>query len=134
MDRSSLNKVLLIGRVGEKPEGRYTPSGTSTTSFSLATNEVWGADEKRQEHTEWHSIVAWGKTAEFVSDYIQKGQLIYVEGRLRTRTWKDKNDNTRKTTEVVAQQITPLEWKNKKPEVDSGVSEPVDENEEELPF
>ncbi|NQU67996.1 MAG: single-stranded DNA-binding protein [Candidatus Marinimicrobia bacterium] len=133
MEKSSLNKVILIGRVGDKPEGRYTSGGKSTSSFSIATNETWGIDDNRQEHTEWHNIVAWGKLAEFSSDYLQKGQLICIEGKLRTRVWKDKEENSRKTTEIVADRVTPLEWKGKKSSVDTEVSD-ADDDEEELPF
>lgn len=133
MDKTSLNKVILIGRVGDKPEGRYTSGGKSTSSFSIATNETWITNDERQEHTEWHNIVAWGKLAEFSSDYLQKGQLICVEGKLRTRTWKDKEDNNRKTTEIVAGNVTPLEWKGKKTSVDTEVSDAGDEG-EDLPF
>ena len=133
MNKSSLNRAVLVGRVGDKPEGRYTPKGTSMASFSIATNEMWGNGEDRQEHTEWHNIVTWGKSADFVSDFIQKGQLICIEGRLKTRSWKDKEDNTRKTTEIVASSITPLEWKKNGAKAEPGVSEPNDD-EEDLPF
>ncbi|NOZ09138.1 MAG: single-stranded DNA-binding protein [FCB group bacterium] len=132
MQRSSINKVILVGRVGNKPEGRFTPSGTSTVSFSIATNEVWGTDDKRQEHTEWHNLVAWNKTADFVSKYIQKGQLIAVEGSLRTRSWTDKEEKLHKVTEVLCNSVTPLEWKSEEPAESS--SQVSDENEEELPF
>ncbi|MFQ6609623.1 MAG: single-stranded DNA-binding protein [Fidelibacterota bacterium] len=134
MDKTSLNKVILIGRIGDKPEGRYTAGGKSSSNFSIATNETWkGSDDERQEHTEWHNVIAWGRLAEFSSDYLQKGQLVCIEGKLRTRQWKDKDDNSRKTTEIVADKITPLEWKGKKEAADSGVSE-SDDDEEELPF
>ena len=132
MQRASLNKVIIVGRVGNKPEGRYTPSGVSTASFSVATNEIWGVGENRQEHTEWHNIVAWNKTADFVTKYIQKGQLISLEGTLRTRSWTDKDDHVRKTTEIICGTITPLEWKSDEP-TDSTVSD-GDDSEEDLPF
>ena len=115
MQRNSINKVILIGHIGNKPEGRYTPSGTSTASFSLATNEAWiDSDKGKQERTEWHNIVAWSKLADFATEYIQKGQLVYIEGRLQTRRWKDKEGNLRKTTEIICTSITPLEWKPNK--------------------
>ena len=132
MQTSSLNRVIIVGRVGNKPEGRYTPSGVSTASFSVATNEIWGVGENRQEHTEWHNIVAWNKTADFVTKYIQKGQLVSLEGTLRTRSWTDKDDNVRKTTEIICGTITPLEWKSEE-HADSAVSD-ADDSEEELPF
>jgi len=143
MQKSSVNKVILVGHIGNKPEGRYTPSGTSTASFSLATNESWiDSENEKQERTEWHNIVAWNKLADFATEYLQKGQLIYIEGRMQTRTYKDKEDIQRRVTEIVSTAITPLEWKttdknengsantvNKK---NPKVEEPVEE--EDLPF
>ena len=112
MQKSSVNKVILVGHIGNKPEGRYTPSGTSTASFSLATNESWiDSDNEKQERTEWHNIVAWNKLADFATEYLQKGQLIFIEGRMQTRTYKDKEDIQRRVTEIVSTVITPLEWK-----------------------
>ena len=112
MQRNSINKVILVGHIGNKPEGRYTPSGTSTASFSLATNESWIDNEKeKQERTEWHNIVAWNKLADFATEYLQKGQLVYIEGKLQTRTYKDKDDIQHWKTEVISNVITPLEWK-----------------------
>ena len=112
MQKSSVNKVILVGHIGNKPEGRYTPSGTSTSSFSLATNESWiDSENEKQERTEWHNIIAWNKLADFSTEYLQKGQLIYIEGRLQTRTYKDKEDIQRRITEIVSTAITPLEWK-----------------------
>ena len=112
MQKSSVNKVILVGHIGNKPEGRYTPSGTSTASFSLATNESWiDNDKEKKEHTEWHNIVAWNKLADFATEYLQKGQLIYIEGKLQTRTYKDKDDVQHWKTEVISNVITPLEWK-----------------------
>ena len=112
MQKSSVNKVILVGHIGNKPEGRYTPSGTSTASFSLATNESWiDSENEKQERTEWHNIVAWNKLADFATEYLQKGQLIYIEGRLQTRTYKDKESIQRRITEIISTAITPLEWK-----------------------
>ena len=112
MQKSSVNKVILVGHIGNKPEGRYTPSGMSTSSFSLATNESWiDSENEKQERTEWHNVIAWNKLADFASEYLQKGQLIYIEGRLQTRTYKDKENIQRRITEIVSTAITPLEWK-----------------------
>ena len=109
MQRGSVNKVILVGHVGQDPEPRYTPSGTAVVNISVATNEVRrDADGNEQKLTEWHRIVLWGKQAEFVGNYIKKGQLVYVEGRLQTRTWEDRNKVERRTTEVVADAITML--------------------------
>ncbi len=137
MQRSSINKVIVVGRIGNKPEGRYTPSGTSTARFSVATNESWmDSDNNRQEHTEWHDIEALGKNADFATQYLQKGQLVCVEGRLHTNAWTDKDGNNRKKTEIKCQSVTPLEWKNEKKSDNSNdsVKEPAIEGEEELPF
>ena len=112
MQRSSINKVILIGRIGAKPEGRYTPGGISTAKFSLATDESWvDVDKKKHAHTEWHSIVTWDKTADFVTHFLKKGQLVYVEGKIRTSVWKDKEGFNRKKTDIISSLITPLEWK-----------------------
>ncbi len=109
MQRRSVNKVILVGHVGADPEPRYTSSGTAVVNLRMATNEVWrDAEGKDQESTEWHSVVLWGKQAEFVANYIKKGQLIYVEGRLQTRTWEDRDKIERRVTEVRANAITPL--------------------------
>ena len=112
MQKSSVNKVILVGHIGNKPEGRYTSSGVSTASFSLATNEIWiGLDNKKQEKTEWHNIVAWNKLADFCIEYLVKGQLVYLEGKIQSRMYMDKNNIQRKITEIISTVITPLEWK-----------------------
>ena len=112
MQKSSVNKVILVGHIGNKPEGRYTPSGISTANFSLATNESWiDSENQKQERTEWHNIIVWNKLADFATEYLQKGQLIYIEGRLQTHTYKDKEDIQRRVTDVVSTTLTPLEWK-----------------------
>ena len=143
MQKSSVNKVILVGHIGNKPEGRYTPSGTSTASFSLATNESWiDSENEKQERTEWHNIVAWNKLADFATEYLQKGQLIYIEGRMQTRTYKDKEDIQRRVTEIVSTAITPLEWKTTDKK-ENGSANTVDKKnpkveehaeEEDLPF
>lgn len=96
---ASVNKVILIGYVGKDPEMRATQSGTAVVNFSMATTERGANNEKR---TEWHNIVAWQKTAEVVNQYVKKGDPLYVEGRLQTRTWEDKDGNKRQRTEIVA--------------------------------
>ena len=109
MQRGSVNKVILIGHVGADPEPRYTSSGTAVVNLRMATNEIWrDAEGKDQESTEWHRVVLWGKQAEFAANYIKKGQLVYVEGRLQTRTWEDRDKIERRTTEVRANTITLL--------------------------
>jgi single-strand DNA-binding protein len=102
----SVNKVILVGRLGQNPEVRYTPSGAAVANFSVATNESWtDKSGQKQEKTEWHRIVVWGKLAELCSQYLTKGRQCYVEGRLQTRQWQDKDGQTKYTTEVQAQTI-----------------------------
>jgi len=106
----SLNKVMLIGRLTRDPEMRYTPSGQPVTSFSIATNRYGGGtDGERKEFTDYHNIVAWniGKRslAELVAQYTKKGSLVYVEGRLQTRSWEGQDGQKRRTTEVVANDV-----------------------------
>ncbi len=134
MQKRSVNKVILVGRVGQSPEGRYTPSGLSVVNYSLATNETKSnSDGNKTDHTEWHNIVSLGKQADFVTEYVKKGQLICIEGKLRTQKWEDKNKVTHYKTEILADSVTPLEWKQDNEKVEDKVSEPV-ETEEELPF
>ncbi len=103
---SSLNRVMLIGRLGRDPEVRYTSDGVPVANFSLATSEFWtDKSGTRQERTEWHNIVAWNKLAELSRRYLAKGRQVFVEGRIQTREWDDREGNKRRTTEVVASQI-----------------------------
>ncbi len=102
----SVNKVILIGRLGQNPELRYTPSGAAVANFSVATNEVWTDKAgQRQERTEWHKVVAWGKQAELCNQYLQKGRQVYIEGALQTRQWQDQQGQNRSTTEIKANTI-----------------------------
>lgn len=103
---ASVNKVILIGNLGSDPEVRYTPSGAAVANFNIATNENWkDKNGQDQERTEWHRIVVWGKLAELCGEYLSKGRTVYVEGRLQTRDWTDKEGNKRYTTEIVANTI-----------------------------
>ncbi len=106
---ASLNKVILIGNLGRDPEVRYTQNGTAVANFTLATNEVW-TDKAggRQERTEWHRIVVWGKQAEIVREHLTKGKQVYVEGTLQTRQWDDREGNKRTTTEIKAARVLML--------------------------
>jgi len=107
--RQSVNKATVAGRLGGKPEVRYTNNGTAVANFSIATTEAWkDNDGNSQERTEWHALVAFAKTAEFCEKYLDKGDLVYVEGKLQTRSWDDKNGNKRQKTEIVADTLTPL--------------------------
>ncbi len=102
----SVNKVILIGRLGQNPEVRYTPSGAAVANFSVATNESWtDKSGQKQERAEWHKVVVWGKLAELCSQYLTKGRQVYLEGRLQTRQWQDKDGQTKYTTEVQAQTV-----------------------------
>ena len=105
MASASLNKVFLLGRLGTAPEMRSTANQLSVTTFSLATTEIRNTSGQRQEYTEWHRIVAWGKTAEICNQYLTKGSPVFIEGRLQTRSWDDKNGVKRYTTEIIASNI-----------------------------
>jgi single-strand DNA-binding protein len=105
----SVNKVILVGNLGRDAELRYTPGGAAVATLSLATTETWNDKEgQRQEKTEWHRVVLWGKQAETLSQYLQKGKQIYIEGRLQTRQWDDKDGNKRYTTEIRGDRIVLL--------------------------
>lgn len=106
MASRGLNKVMLIGHVGRDPEIKYTPGGLAVATFSVATNESFKDKEgKQQDRTEWHRIVAFGRTAEIMGEYLKKGQLVYIEGRLQTRSWDDDKGQKRYITEIVANSV-----------------------------
>ncbi len=106
----SVNKVILIGRLGRDPEMKYTGSGTPFCRFSIATDEGWTdkATGEKQERTEWHNIVVWDRLAEICNEYLRKGRLVYIEGALQTREWDDQDGNKRKTTEIRARDMVLL--------------------------
>jgi single-strand DNA-binding protein len=105
----SVNKVILVGNLGRDAELRYTPGGSPVATLNLATTEVWNDKSgQRQEKTEWHRVVLWGKTAESLNEYLTKGKQIYVEGRLQTRQWDDKDGHKRYTTEIRGDRIVLL--------------------------
>jgi single-strand DNA-binding protein len=106
----SVNKVILVGNLGRDAELRYTPGGAAVATLNLATTEVWNdkSSGQKQEKTEWHRIVLWGKSAESLSEYLTKGKQIYVEGRLQTRKWQDKDGNDKYTTEIRGDRIVLL--------------------------
>ena len=107
---ASVNKVILVGNLGADPELRYTSGGQPVCDMRLATTRVWtGKDGNRNEDTEWHRVVVWGKQGENCKSYLSKGRQVYVEGRLQTRSWEDRDGNKRYTTEVVAQQVVFLQ-------------------------
>ncbi len=106
---ASVNKVILIGNLGADPELRYTATGTAVANFNIATKEFWtGKDGNKEERTEWHRVVAWARLGEICGEYLVKGKQVYIEGKLRTRSWEDRDGNKRYTTEVLAQSMQML--------------------------
>ena len=102
----SVNKVILVGNLGRDPEVRFTAGGKAVARFSVATSEVWNdAEGSRQERTEWHNVVVWGKQAESCGQYLQKGRQVYIEGSIRSRQYDDKDGNKKYITEVIAQRV-----------------------------
>lgn len=134
MQKGSLNKVQLIGHLGADPESRFTTSGSAVTNFTLATNESWRTDDgETKEKTEWHRVVVFGKRAETVAEYMKKGQLVYVEGRLQTRSWEDKDKVKRYTTEILCDNFTMLGRKSEDGGA-GGSSKKATDQEDDLPF
>lgn len=101
----TVNKVTLLGRLGQDPEVRMTPNGQQVASMSLATSSKYKKDGQMQEETEWHRLVAWGKLAELAGKYLAKGKEVYVEGKLKTRSWEDQSGQKRYTTEIILNEI-----------------------------
>lgn len=139
---SSVNKALLIGNLGEDPDLSYTDGGTAVCNLSIATNESWTDDNGREQtRTEWHDVVAWGRLAEVVAEYLSKGSSVYVEGKIETRSWEHKDGSTRYSTEIKAQEVNFLGGSEngsgerdpastREPEPEEDFEEPDDE----LPF
>ena len=135
MQKGSVNKVVFVGHLGGDPETRFTPSGAAVANFNIATNESWrDSNGELQDKTEWHRCVMFGKSAEMSGELLKKGQLVYLEGKLQTRNWEDKDGVKRYTTEVVCDIFTMLGRK-----MDSGSAQvtPVetnDDDDDDLPF
>ena len=109
MAKGTVNKVILVGNLGDDPEVKHTPSGVQVANFSLATSEAWtDKDGERQERAEWHRLVCWRKLAEIAGQYLNKGNKIYIEGKLQTRSWEDQSGQKRYTTEVVVDNLEML--------------------------
>jgi single-strand DNA-binding protein len=110
----SVNKVILIGRLGKDPEVKSTPNGNTVTKFTIATDERFtDRDGNKQERTEWHNIVAWGKLAEICGQYLRKGRLVYIDGKIRTDSWEDKETKQKRyRTEIIADNMQMLEKKS----------------------
>ena len=151
MSKGTINKVILIGRLGKDPEMRYTSSGTAVVNFSMATNHFTkDQDGNNSDQTEWHKVVAFGRTAEVAGEYLNKGKLVYIEGRLQTSSWDDQNGQKRYKTEIVCANLQLLgskgdsepsqeeapalekttESKNEK----ESQTTPASEDEDDLPF
>lgn len=143
---SSMNKVILIGRLGNDPELKYTPNGTAQAQISLATSEKWkDSDGNQKEKTEWHRIVAWRRQAEFVGEWLKKGQLVSIEGKLQTRSW-EQDGQKKYMTEIIADNITMLGSRAeggggskaggppKDEDAPSGSTENIDDDDDDLPF
>ena len=101
----NLNKVILIGRLTRDPEPKTTPSGQTVCNFSIATNRIWNQNNQKQEKTEFHNIVLWQRLAEIASQYLKKGSIVLVEGRLQTRSWQDSTGNKKYRTEIIAENL-----------------------------
>ena len=102
---SGVNKVIVLGRLGQDPEMRVTQSNQQVCTLSVATSEAWNKDGKKEERTEWHRVVLWGKQAELAAKYLKKGRNVYIEGRLQTRSWDDASGQKRYSTEIIANQM-----------------------------
>ena len=140
-----INKVILVGYLGQDPETRYMPSGDAVTNFRLATTEKWTdrTSGEQRESTEWHSVVLHGRRAEIAAEYLRKGSRVYLEGKLRTRKWQDRDGNDRYTTEVIGRD---MEMLDRRPVGPSGQSRRVagsdvnpgggggDETDDDIPF
>ena len=144
--QGTANKVILVGRLGKDPELKYTPSGAAVANLNVATNRVWkDQDGNLQKKTDWHRVTAWRHMAEFAGNYLKKGSLVYVEGRLETRSWTGQNDVTRYMTEVITESLQGIGSKTERSDA-SGEMPPAQEqpameaeappaqSEDDLPF
>jgi single-strand DNA-binding protein len=131
---SGINKVILVGHLGKDPEVRHLEGGVSVASFPLATSETYNKDGRKIEQTEWHNIVMWRGLADVASKYLQKGKLVYIEGKLRTRSFEDKEGIKKYTTEIVAENFTMLGRKSDFENVNGTATIPVKATAEEQPM
>ena len=135
MQKNSLNKVILIGNLGQDPEARFTPQGTAVCNLSVATNESWkDQNGEMQDRTEWHRVVMYGRMAETATEYMKKGQMVYVEGRLNTREWEDQNQIKRKTTEIRCDNFTMLGRRSDSAQGSTASNNKVEDQDDDLPF
>lgn len=137
-----VNKVILIGRLGTDPEARYIPDGTMVVNFSMATDESWkNKNGEKQQRTEWHKIEVWGKLAEICANYLLKGALVFIEGKIKTQTWEDKEGVKRYTTKIQAMGMKMLGGKQdgvpagqQKHDLETDVSDAVIPEDDDAPF
>ncbi len=139
MQKNSVNKVILIGNLGQDPESRFTPQGTAVTSFSVATNESWKSQSGEiKEHTEWHRIEMFGKRAETANEYMRKGNTVYIEGRLKTDEWEDKETGQkRRATKIQCDSFTMLGRRGDSQNQNQNggqASAPASKDDDDLPF
>lgn len=141
---SGVNKVIIVGNVGKDPEIRHTPNGDTVANFSIATSERW-TDKKtgeKKENTEWHRLVAWRRQAEVIQEYVRSGSKLYIEGKLQTREWEDKNTGAKRyTTEIIVQNLQMLDSRNQSnsqpsdaPQQAQRAAAPVDDFDDDIPF
>ena len=132
MQKGSVNKAIIVGHIGANPETKFTPSGTAVANFNIATNETRKNSEgEYQDHTNWHRCVLFGKQAEFAGEYLKKGQLVSLEGRIQTRSWEDDGGNKKYITEIIGNEITMLGKRTEK----GGDSQEEDQgSDDDLPF
>jgi len=134
---ASVNKVIVLGNLGKDPELRHLPNGDAVCNFSLATTESWkDKDGNKQDKTEWHNVVIFRKLAEIAGEYLKKGRPVYIEGRLQTRKWQDKEGKDRYTTEIVADQMQMLGSRDEAKEVAKPTQAPTgfEDMESDIPF
>ena len=135
MQKNSVNKVIIVGNLGQDPEARFTPQGTAVTNLSVATNESWkNQSGETQERTEWHRVVMYGKMAETASEYMKKGQTVYVEGILQTNEWEDQNQVKRKTTEIRCDNFTMLGRRSDSTQGSTAPNNKTEDQDDDLPF
>ena len=135
MQKNSVNKVIIVGNLGQDPEARFTPQGTAVTNLSVATNESWkNQSGEIQDRTESHRVVMYGKMAETASEYMKKGQMVYVEGKLQTNEWEDQNQVKRKTTEIRCDNFTMLGRRSDSPQGTTAQTNKTEDQDDDLPF
>jgi single-strand DNA-binding protein len=146
MSKGTINKAIVLGRLGKDPEMRYAPSGTAIATFSVATNSRQKADGEWVDKTDWHNILAFGKLAEFAGEYLSKGKLIYIEGRIQTSSWEDQQGQKKYKTEIVVSELQMIGSKNdssgssveeqdgEEAKVNAATPQPSAEEEDDLPF